>query len=419
MSVVRGRDMSTLAVSGAILTLNLATGILAARALGTTGRGQLAAILAMPQLLGWVLAMSAGEAISYRQSKAPSEASQLLGSWLAMLAPLCLIGVLVAELLVPVVLPGASSGVERVGRIYVISVALTILGEPFTGSLLGDRRFVIYNGMRLAQPVLTVLAFLLLSLSETLTVESAAVTALLAFVITSGVTVAAVIRRHRIARPDLAVARATLSYGLRAHGSDLMGIVNERADLLIVAAVLGSAGAGAYSVATNVAGSILGLLGALSVVLVPAATGADGLAAIARSMRLVWAIAIPLAVVLALIAGPLVRGLYGREFEAAVLPLQLLLPGVVLLTAGAVLGAGLRAMGRPLTASFPQVIALVVTLGGLALFLEEGGLRAAALVATAAYATAFLVTIGLYRSAAGSAKAAFGFGGEARREPAS
>jgi O-antigen/teichoic acid export membrane protein len=256
-------------------------------------------------------------------------------------------------------------------------------------------------------PLLTAAAYVVLWILDALTVEAALIAAMAALALASGAAVAAVLSRHRIGRPDRGLARSTLSYGLRAHAGDVAGTVNHTADVLIVAAVLGSSSAGIYAVATNVSGSIVALLSALSIVLVPAAAR-RGSEAIAQTMRLVWTIAVPLAAVLAALAGVLILLVYGESFEDSVPPLRILLPGVVLLTASGVLAAGIRGSGRPLAAALPEAAGLVLTVAGLALFLESGGVKAAALVSTVTYAAAFLMMLAIHRRVTGSLGSAFG-----------
>ena len=53
----------------AILVTNLATGIIVARALGPSGRGELAATLLVTQIAAWIFSMGSSEAISYFQAR--------------------------------------------------------------------------------------------------------------------------------------------------------------------------------------------------------------------------------------------------------------------------------------------------------------------------------------------------------------
>ena len=56
----------------------------------------------------------------------------------------------------------------------------------------------------------------------------------------------------------------------------------------------------------------------------------------------------------------------------------MLLPGAVLFAGSSILTAGIYAAGRPFTATMAQVLGMVVTVVGLVIFLDEGGVTAAA-----------------------------------------
>jgi O-antigen/teichoic acid export membrane protein len=104
-----------------------------------------------------------------------------------------------------------------------------------------------------------------------------------------------------------------------------------------------------------------------------------------------------LAVALALGAGPLISAIYGRDFLDGASALRLLLPGTVLYAGTLVVISGLYSVDRPFTASVAQAVGAVLTVAGLALFLSSGGIRAAAIVSSVAYAAVFVAALLAYR----------------------
>jgi len=64
---------------------------------------------------------------------------------------------------------------------------------------------------------------------------------------------------------------------------------------------------------------------------------------------------------------------------------RVLIVAAVVLSMNRVLGASLRALGRPLDAGVPEFLALAVTAGGLALLLPPFGIMGAAIVSLLAY----------------------------------
>ena len=108
-----------------------------------------------------------------------------------------------------------------------------------------------------------------------------------------------------------------------------------------------------------------------------------------------------MAIVLALFAEPLLGLVYGDDFREAAESLRLLLPGAVLFAGSSILNAGIYAAGRPFTATVTQVVGMLATVVGLALFLSGGGITAAALVSSGSYAMIFAVSLVAYQRVSG------------------
>lgn len=166
--------------------------------------------------------------------------------------------------------------------------------------------------------------------------------------------------------------RAAGRYGLPITVANGLGLVNRRADLLVVAAVLGSTEAGPYAVALAISSVQVILPRALAAVVLPRvaadareASGAD--AVLARSSRhaVILACATGLA---AAAATPLIPLVYGEGFRPAIELTLLLVPGSIAYGIGSVLTAGIMGQGRslfPLVSTLltapPTVAAYVVT----------------------------------------------------------
>jgi O-antigen/teichoic acid export membrane protein len=235
-----------------------------------------------------------------------------------------------------------------------------------------------------------------------LTVKAAlAVSAATALAATS-LVVARAAKRHGVARPDVALARSTLWYGVRAHGTDLAGVLNARLDLAIIPAFVSASNVGLYSVAASVAEVVTRFFGALGTVLLPtvARAGARGIKTVIRSLHWALALSAALAVGLGALADLVIPLVYGQDFSASALPLRILLPGSVFLAASAVLWSGLLAINRPFTAAVAEVVGLVVTVVGLLIFLPGNGIVAAAAVSTVSYSVTFVLSLRFYRRSA-------------------
>jgi O-antigen/teichoic acid export membrane protein len=384
------------------LAVNLVTGVLLARILGTTGRGELAAILVLPLMLAWAFSPGCAEAVSYHQARHPEDGARLIGTWLALLVPFIALAVLVGQLLLPVIFSAQTEAATNLAQIYLLTVILALISTLVYGVLLGDQDFAFYSIMRFAQPGLIAVLYLSMWQLDLLTVKSAL--AATAFASVAGLIVAGrrAVKRHGLGRPSFHLGLSTLWYGVRAHGTNLGGILNERLDLLIIPAFLAAPSVGLYSVATNVSSIVVSLAGALALMVLPAAARQrEHSGTVIRSLHVTLAVGCAVALALGVVAKVGVRLIYGQDFAESVTPLEILLPGSVLYAGASVLWSGLYAANRPFTAALTQAGGLVVTVSGLVIFLRSGGITAAALVSTTSYSLVFVAALILYRRAAG------------------
>lgn len=400
---VRQRLLAPVGFDASILLLNLITGIAIARALGPEGRGEIAAILILTQMAGWLFTVGSTEAISYRLARNPGEGGRLLGTWTALSLPMALLGVLAAELILPVLFAAQTDAAIDLARIYVAVVALMVAQSVLNGMLLGDHDFFVYNLVRFVPPAVIATAYIVLWASGGLSVEIALVINAVAVAAACLISAARALRRHGIGPPSATLLRDTLWYGVRAHGGTIAGLVNARLDLLIVPAFLGAASVGLYSVAANVTSVIGTLTGTVAVLVLPVAARRreNSARTVIRTMQAVMLIGIAIAIPLALLADVALELIYGTDFGSAATPLRILLPGEILDAAAMVLWSGLLAANRPFLSSVAAAPAAILTVIGLILFLESGGIEAAAIVSTCAYSVVFAISILLYKHVTG------------------
>ena len=399
---VRTRVLAPMGFDASILVVNLLSGIAIARALGPAGRGEIAAILLLTQLCVWFFSGGATEAVAYRLARRQADGPRLLGTWLAIGVPLGILAIVVGELALPVLFSAQTSEAILLGRIYLAIVLVMLLQVVQYGMLLGSHDFFFYNVVRLLQPALISAAYLacwafgVLSVKGALGINAVAIGA--AFIAAAF----RLLQRQGIGRPDRALLRETLSFGLKAHMGTIAGLVNARLDLMIVPAFLSAASVGLYSVATNVTSIIVTLTATIATIVMPVAARREKQSprTVIRTLQVVLLIGVAIAVPLAGLAELALGIVYGDAFEGAATALRILLPGVVLDAAAMVLWSGLLATNRPLISSVAAIPAAIITVVGLVLFLEEGGINVAAIVSTCAYTVVFVISVFLYKHVA-------------------
>jgi O-antigen/teichoic acid export membrane protein len=399
---LRTRVLLPMGFDASILVTNLVTGIIVARALGPAGRGEIAAILLVAQLCVWFFSGGATEAVAYRLARKPEDGPKLLGTWLAIGIPLAILAIVIGELALPILFSAQSEEAIDLGRIYLAIVLVMMLQAVQWGMLLGDHDFTFYNATRLLQPGLVAVGYVACLALGAFTVEAALVVNGVAVGVAFILAGLRLLRRQGLGRPDRAVARETLSFGLKAHMGSVAGLVNARLDLLIVPAFLGAASVGLYSVATNVTSIIITLTATIATIVMPVAARRESQSprTVIRTFQIVMLIGVAIALPLAAIAEFALGIVYGADFESAATALRILLPGIVLDAAAMVLWSGLLAANRPLLSSVAAIPAALITVVGLVLFLEDGGIDVAAIVSTSAYTVVFVISVFLYKHVA-------------------
>lgn len=371
------------------------TGVIGARALHPTGRGALIAIVASPGVAAWIFGMGAMDANSYWRAKHPEHGPSLISTWLIFLVPLGLIATVALELTLPVLVKAQTPHVLSLARLWAPTVILAILMQILNGNLLGAHDYRAFNLSRyLPLAVIAVLYLVLYAVGE-FTVTTALLANLAGSLVNATAVLVRIIKMHQgFGKPRRAIGRPTFVYGLKAHGSNLGMMVSARLDLLIMPAFLPAASVGLYSVGTNVSWIVLATAGAIAPLVLPAAARTDletnSHRVVLTGLLMTFAVAVPLAIIICVVAGPAIRIIYGSAFLPSVAALRLLLPGCVMLAGAQVIWSGLNGAGRPGMSAITQLPGVVITVTGLSLFLQRNGIAAAAIVSSLAYASCFV-----------------------------
>jgi O-antigen/teichoic acid export membrane protein len=382
----RQRLLTPIGVDAVILGTNLATGVIVARALGPSGRGELAAALLVSQIAAWLFSTGNTEAISFRQSRHPEEARRLLSSWLAVTVPISVISIIGTVLLLPTLFAAQTEEAIELSQIYMLTIPLILLQGVFWGVLLGDEDFNFYNLTRFVPPAIAALSYAGLLLIDDFDVEMALIANAVANLATVLLLAWRTLRRYPLTGVDVPLLRSSMWYGLKAHGGSIGSIVNTRLDLVIIPAFLSAASVGLYSVATNVSSILPVLTGTVALMLLPVAARQQGSArTVILTLQVTIGISLAIALPLAALAPFALKLVYGGGFEEAALPLRLLLPGAVAQAGVMVLWSGLLAADRPFLASAAILPAAILTGVGLVIFLPTYGINAAAIISTTSY----------------------------------
>ena len=388
--------------------LGLMSSLITARALGPAGRGEFFYVVTLAALVVQFgnLGLHASNTFYVARDERLLPRLMSNSAWSAIVVGL-LGGALVALGARAV---GALAN-ELVLFVPVLAAAslLYLLG---TNLLVGTRRIALYNAFELGANGFVVLA---LSLAAVLGAGVAGFVAMstAGWLVASAVLVAVLARvaraRWRFSRD---VFLSSVRYGGRAYIVSLLGFLVLRSNVFLLERLSGSAQLGQYSVAAQV-GDVLAILpSSVALVLFPSLVrereGSWG-----RTLRTAAAVAgvsAAACIVTGLFARPLIRILFGADFDASADALLVLLPGAIALAIVTVLSQFLAALAFPteLIAAWGAAVILVLAAGAV-LIPMLGGVGAAAALSLCYVSLLVLVSLIGYahRNDTGSALLSF------------
>ena len=381
----------TYGTNATVSMLSLANVLIVSRVLGPSARGQVAFLITVSTITGLLAGLGAQEANANIGGSEPRLRGKLATNSILLAAACGALAGLAVELLVAGV-PAVGGPVSSSLRaLALIAVPLVILKTSLSFLLQSEYAFRITNLAWLIGPTTGVSVNGFLALAGWLSVSAAFSTWI------AGQTIGVLIllwyvRRHSgFDRPDAALARRTLSFGLKTHGGRLMGIGNYRADQWLVGSISGSRELGLYSVAVAWADLLFYLPGVLTLVQRPdlvRATRREAADRAARVFRVALLLTMPAALGLIVLAPFLCTIVFGEAFKGSVDDLRILALGAVGIVAIDLLPNALTAQRMPIRATGGIAVAFVVMLAlDVVLIPPYGGAGAAA-------ATAIAYTVG-------------------------
>jgi O-antigen/teichoic acid export membrane protein len=376
-----------LATNVAVMGLGVAASIAAARILGPTGRGELAALLTWAALAGALVQLGLPQALTYFAARHPEATLDVARSGARLMVwQFAALGV---------VSLGCSATLGRfVPQLGGIAPAILMLVPPtllctyVAAVLQGAASPTDWNASRLLgalpYPVAVVTAWGARDHSPAAIVLLAGTLGWVAAL----VGVALLLARSSRRRGASVECAALAGFGLRSHWGNLAWLANARMDQLIMSLALPLASLGHYAVAVSVASVLTPIPSAFANVVLGRVARAERSDARRELRQALHGTAI-LTAGLAVAAGGTTPWLlplfFGAAFGPAVPATLILLPATVLLGLNYVMSDALRGAGRPGTVSSCEAIGSVVTVGGLLLMVPRFGIVGAAITSLVAY----------------------------------
>jgi O-antigen/teichoic acid export membrane protein len=383
-----------------VAALSFGSILVVARSLGPAGRGDVALLTAIATLSSQLAVLGVDEANVNLAGTHPGRRAALATNSVILAV---VFGGLGIGVLLPLfaIFPGLGGQTEESLQLVALAAIPGLILQTYLTFLIrGQFGFGITNVAWLASPGITFFGNVALARAGELTVASAFTLWVVAHVGTVLVLAWYIARRGSgFGRPDRALARRSLGFGLRSHIGRVMMSGNYRADQWFVGAISGSRELGLYSIAVAGAEVLFYVPTVLVLVQRPFLVRADRAEArrlAAKGFRTGLVITTPLVLVGVIFAPFLIGTIFGSDFEGAVDDLRILLIGVFGLLALQQLGNALTAQGRPgLWASAAAVTFVAMIALDIALIPPFGGVGAA-LASRLAYVLGGVVAIVLF-----------------------
>jgi O-antigen/teichoic acid export membrane protein len=368
-------------LTGFITVLGVVTGPLQARALGASGRGELAAITVagtfLPVIAGFGL-----EAFVARETARGKTVGEVVGS----------IGVLALAtglLLAPVGIPVAALLAHGRGVVHFfilfefLLLPFSLLAQVSYYLLVGLERWTAIMFFRLIPALGNAAVIVALFVTHAMTVEAVSI----AFIATSVVAVIPALPALRHVgrlRVNFSLLRSAIPFGLKTWVGTIAVLTNGRLDQLLMISLVSSRQLGLYAVAVTTA-SLSNQIGysLSSPLLSRVAAGEREI--VSRSLRTTLGFVVLINLMVALITPIFLPLVFGSQFGDAVPMALILLVAAVPLCATMVLSPAMVADGRPSIPAIAEGLTLLITIPGLLLVLPSSGGVGAALVSLVAY----------------------------------
>ena len=400
------RDIAgTFLAQGGILGLAALTGVISARLLGPSGRGDLAALTLWPMALLTFNPLAVNSAFVFHVGRREFSLAAVWTAGTVLGALQSVMMILAGLAVVPLALHGYPADVRRLAFIFLGFAPVIVFGGQPPAIFQGEMKITAYNAVRTLAPAVYAVGLVMLFLLRRRNLSDVVFCQLAGFVAAAGWGYSRLLRCHPFRFVwDAAALKSMVIFGWKTQLSNITAFVNQRMDQLLLSLFIPSRDLGLYVVAVTVTSIALVFPQAAGAVAYAAGASSSAPEAgrvIARSMQLsLVCLVVGCGLLFAVVPWAIPR-VFGPAFAGSVLACRILLPGTVALGLCQVLYEGARALNQPALPSYAEGCSMIVTLACLALLVPRFGFVGAAIASSLAYTTSLMVTLALFRARAG------------------
>ena len=373
-----------------LFIVTLTTSIITARALGPSGKGLLSIILLAPTLLLNLGSLGISSANIYYSSQNKFNLNEIISNSF-------LVAFTVGSLLVTLFFTFFNQFQNFFQNVPTNLVFLAILSVPIGlllpflfNILLPAGKIKEYNFVKLSQPITFLLGFIVLSIIFKKGLTGAVISYFAAIIVA---TIFSLFFLNKIIHIKLkcnfSLLKKFFGFGLQSHLGSIFNYSNRRLDMYIINLLIGVENVGFYAIAVAVSEILWYIPTSISALLFSKVSANlkdkksdDFTALVCRNTLFILFIS---AILLAILAKPIIKLLYSAEFLPSLAALMILLPGIVFSGIISILNANIKGNGRPIIPTLSAMLGLITNIPLNFLLIPKYGIRGAALATTISY----------------------------------
>lgn len=344
--------MTSILATGITTVIGMVQSIILAHYLLPAGRGALAMVMFLPMMIATLSPMGLQWAIIYFLRTEKEDSQKIISTGMTLLLLINTVSFVLTLLMSLFFYQRFLGTLPRVAIILSSCMVFSpILDNLSRGIFRGTDRIVHANVFRITRALVIILSIVVFIFAFHPNVLFLATVILFAQLSVSFGGIVAALKKFKMALGiDLAIAKKMVSYGIRMFAFSVLLYLNFRMDIGILRYFCTDKDVGYYVVGVSLAEVLMNVPNVISFVLFPHVSGSSSQhqnRITTRMCRITVTLVGAGCIVLAAVAWPAVRILYGKAFLPAVVPLIILLPGLLAMSVQRTLGADLSGRGFP------------------------------------------------------------------------
>lgn len=383
------------------MILGFASSIIIARALGPEKQGIYALVVLLPNMLVTFLNVGIGSASVYYVGKRKYSIETIVSTNVFLALLISLISIVIGIISIFLFRDTFFKGVPIIYLFIILSVLPLLFANSFLQAVFqGLQDFKVFNLVAIFGSIMNLVFLIIVVLLLKLNVIGAIISFFASVIAPTIILIIYLKKRNIIVRfkyISKEFIKDSLTYGYKAHLSNILAFVNYRADILMISYFLSPAAVGIYNVAVNIAERLWIISQPVSAVLFPRISSAKNdeernnlTAKVARNVLL---LSIIIGFILFLISDLLIEIMLGEKYKAASNIIKILLVGITLFSAERILSNDLAGRGNPELNLYTSLFTVVVNIILNLIMIPKWGFYGAALATSVAYSLTFILKV--------------------------